>query len=305
MGGGHSHGPSSSGAMHRGRLLAVLGITTAVLIAELVGSALTGSLALLADAGHMATDVAGILLAVLAVTFASRPATTERTYGYYRLEILAAVVNAVLLFGVALFILKEAWERWQAPPQVEGGLMLAFAVVGLVANLAGLALLRSGAQESLNVRGAYLEVLGDMLGSVAVIVAALVIALTGWLWADVLASVVVALMILPRTWSLLREAVDVLLEASPRGVDLAEVRRHILATPGVLDVHDLHAWTITSGMPVFSVHVVVADEALAEGGGSAVLARLCDCLDEHFDVEHCTFQLEPAGHAAREHASHP
>ncbi len=286
------------------RLLAVLGITSTVLVAELIGSAVTGSLALLADAGHMFTDVAGILLAVLAVTFASRPATPERTFGYYRLEILAAVVNAVLLFGIALFILWEAWQRWSNPPEVQGGLMLAFASVGLVANIAGLLILRSGAKESLNVKGAYLEVLGDLLGSVAVIVAALVIATTGWLGADVVASVAVALMILPRTWTLLREAVDVLLEATPRGVDLVEVRRHILDAPGVLGAHDLHAWTITSGLPVLSVHVVVSDQALADGGGARVLDALGECLADHFDVEHCTFQLEPTGHAEHEYRSH-
>jgi cobalt-zinc-cadmium efflux system protein len=285
-------------------LIVVLVITTSVLILELVGSAITGSLALLADAGHMATDVAGILLAVLAVTYASRPATPDRTYGYYRLEILAAVVNAVLLFGVALFILWEAWQRWASPPEVEGGLMLVFASVGLVANIAGLLLLRTGARESLNVRGAYLEVLGDMLGSVAVIVAAVFLALTGWARADVLASVLVAFMILPRTWSLLRDAVDVLLEATPRAVDLAAVRQHILDTPGVIGAHDLHAWTITSGMPVLSVHVVVADEVWAGPGSGEVLDALGECLAHHFDVEHCTFQLEPAGHADHEPASH-
>lgn len=303
---GHSHGPSvSAGAGHRGRLIAVLAVTFGVLVLEVIGAALTGSLALLADAGHMATDVAGILLAVLAVTFASRPATPERTFGYYRLEILAAVLNAVLLIGVALFILFEAWQRWSDPPEVAGGLMLAFATVGLVANVAGLALLRSGAKVSLNVRGAYLEVLGDMLGSVAVIAAAVVIAVTGWVRADVVASVLVALMILPRTWSLLREATDILLEATPRGVDLAAVREHILNTPGVLDAHDLHAWMITSGMPVLSVHVVVADDVLADGGGGRVLDALGDCLAHHFDVEHCTFQLEPAGHVEHENLTHP
>jgi cobalt-zinc-cadmium efflux system protein len=302
---GHSHGPSiSAGGANRGRLLAVLGITATVLVAELVGSAVTGSLALLADAGHMATDVAGILLAVLAVTFAARPATPERTFGYYRLEILAAVANAVLLLGVAGFVLWEAWQRWDTPPEVQGGLMLAFAVVGLLANLAGLALLRTGSTLSLNVRGAYLEVLGDLLGSIAVIAAAIAIAVTGWVRADVVASVAVALMILPRTWSLLREAVDVLLEATPRGVDLAEVRTHILATPGVVDAHDLHAWTITSGLPVLSVHVVVSDEALAECGTGSILDTLGECLADHFDVEHCTFQLEPTGHTAHEPASH-
>lgn len=305
MGAGHSHGPSASaGGMHRGRLLIVLGLTATVLIAELVGAVITGSLALLADAGHMATDVAGILLAVLAVTFAAKPATPQRTFGYYRLEILAAMVNAMLLFAVALYILWEAWQRWSAPPEVQGRLMLAFAVVGLVANIVGLLLLRSGASQSLNVRGAYLEVLGDLLGSVAVIAAATVIAVTGWARADVIASVAVALMILPRTWSLLREAVDVLLEATPRGVDLAQVRQHILDTPGVLDAHDLHAWTITSGMPVLSVHVVVSDDTLTDCGGR-VLDALGDCLAHHFDVEHCTFQLEPSSHAEHETAGHP
>lgn len=302
---GHSHGPSiSAGGMHRGRLLAVLGITSTVLVAELVGAMLTGSLALLADAGHMFTDVAGVLLAVLAVTFASRPATQERTFGYYRLEILAAVVNAVLLFGVALFILWEAWRRWSNPPEVEGGLMLAFAAVGLIANAVGLVILRTGATESLNVKGAYLEVLGDFLGSIAVIVAGALIATTGWLRADVVASVAVALMILPRTWTLLREAVDVLLEATPRGMDLAEVRRHIVETPGVIGAHDLHVWTITSGLPVLSVHVVITDEALVDGGGARVLDSLGECLADHFDVEHCTFQLEPAGHTNHEYRAH-
>ena len=302
---GHSHGPSiSAGGLHRKKLLIVLGLTSTVLVAELVGAAITGSLALLADAGHMFTDVAGILLAVLAVTFAARPATEERTFGYYRLEILAAVANAVLLFGVALYILWEAWQRWSTPPEVQGGLMLAFAAVGLVANLIGLLILRGGAQASLNIKGAYLEVLGDTLGSIAVIVAAVVIATTGWLRADVVASVAVALMILPRTWTLLREAVDVLLQATPKNVDLTAVREHILGIPGVTGAHDLHAWTLTSGLPVLSVHVVVADDVLADGGAPRILDDLAECLDEHFEVEHCTFQLEPAGHADHEFPTH-
>jgi cobalt-zinc-cadmium efflux system protein len=305
MGAGHSHGPTvSAGGQHRSRMIIVLALTTTVLVAEVIGGWITGSLALLADAGHMFTDVAGITLAILAVTFASRPATDTRTYGYYRLEILAAVINAVLLFGVAAFILVEAWRRWSEPPEVEGGLMLAFATVGLVANLIGLAVLRSGSKESLNVKGAYLEVLGDTLGSAAVIVAALVIALTGWQRADIVASVLVAAMILPRTWTLLREATDVLLEAVPKGTDLAAIRQHILETPGVLDAHDLHVWTLTSGMPVLSVHVVVDEAVLADNSGGQVLDALGDCLAHHFDVEHCTFQLEPAGHADHEHAQH-
>jgi cobalt-zinc-cadmium efflux system protein len=289
---------------HRGRLLAVLAITATVLVAEVIGAAVTGSLALLADAGHVLTDVAGILLAVLAVTFASRPATPQRTFGYYRLEILAAVANAVLLFGVAAYILVEAWQRWTNPPEVEGGPMLAFALVGLVGNVLGLVILRSGATTSLNVRGAYLEVLGDLLGSVAVIVAAGVIAVTGWARADVVASVAVALMILPRTWSLLREAVDVLLEATPKDVDLEAVRRHILDNAGVVDAHDLHVWTVTSGMPVLSVHVVVEDSVLTDGSAAALLDQLGDCLSGHFAVEHCTFQLEPRTHAAHEFHTH-
>lgn len=302
---GHDHGHGvSAGGRHRSRLLLVLGITVAVLLIEVVGAVLTGSLALFADAGHLLTDAAGITLAVLAVTFASRPATPERTFGYYRLEILAAVVNAVILLVVAVVILWEAWQRWQDPPGIEAGLMLAFGLVGLLANGISLVLLREGASESLNVRGAYLEVLGDLLGTGAVILAALVILATGWLRADALASVGVALLILPRTFSLLREAVDVLLEATPRGVDLAAVRAHILETPGVIGAHDLHAWTITSGLPVLSVHVVVTDEALADGGAARVLDELSHCLADHFDVEHCTFQLEPASHAEHEFHGH-
>jgi len=305
-GGGHSHGHTdgSAGGAHRGELLLVLGITSTVLVAELVGSWLSGSLALLADAGHMFTDVAGILLAVLAVTFAAKPATQKRTFGYYRLEILAAVVNGMLLLAVAVFILFEAWQRWQSPPDVSSGLMLAFAVVGLIANLVGLFILRPGSSQSLNVKGAYLEVLGDLLGSIAVIVAAVVIAVTGWQRADVVASVAVALMIVPRVWALLREAVDVLLEAAPRGVDLDEVREHIERVPGVLGAHDLHAWTITSGMPVLSVHVVVEDRILDSGGGGAILDRLYRCLVDHFDVEHSNFQLESPSHADHEFHTH-
>ena len=282
----------------------MLAITAVVLVAEVVGASLSGSLALLADAGHMFTDVAGILLALLAITFGARPATPQRTFGYYRLEILAAVVNALLLFAVAGYILVEAWRRWVSPPEVDGGLMLAFAAVGLVANFASLIVLRAGARESLNVRAAYLEVLGDLLGSIAVIVAAGVIALTGWVRADSVASVVVALMILPRTFTLLREGVDVLLEAAPRWVDLAEVRQHILQTPGVVGAHDLHVWTITSGSPVLSAHVVVSDEVLQAGGGGPMLDALGGCLVDHFDVEHCTFQLEPAGHSDHEPETH-
>src|SRR5207247_879770 len=216
-------------------------------------------------------------------------------------EILAAVVNAVLLFGVAGFVLVEAWRRLFAPPQVASGLMLGVAAGGLVANAVSMWLLRGGQRHSLNMRGAYLEVWGDLLGSVAVLAAAAVIVVTGFQAADPIASALIALLILPRTWRLLREAVDVLLEAAPKGVDLDEVRRHIVEIPGVVDCHDLHAWTITSGMPVLSVHVVV-DEAAAP---PAVPDRLGACLSGHFDVEHSTFQLERPEHRGHEGATHP
>jgi cobalt-zinc-cadmium efflux system protein len=295
----HDH-HTSVAAAHRGRLAAVFALTLAVLVVEVAGAALSGSLALLADAGHVLADGAGIGLALLAIRFAARPASPQRTFGYYRLEILAAVVNAVLLFGVAGFVLVEAWRRLTEPPEVASGLMLAVAAAGLAANAGSMWLLRDAQRHSLNLRGAYLEVLGDLLGSVAVLAAAAVIAVTGFQAADPIASVLVAVLILPRTWRLLREAVDVLLEAAPKGVDLAEVRRHLVETPGVTDVHDLHAWTITSGLPVLSVHVVL--ERGADAG--RVLDGLGDCLAGHFDIEHSTFQLEQPEHRGHEGATH-
>ena len=295
---GHGHGAS------RTALAIVLGLTLALTVTEIVGGLLTGSLALLADAGHMATDAAGIALALGAVTLAQRPARGRRTFGWQRIEILAAVANGLLLLVVAGYVLVQAVRRIGDPPEIGSGLMLAIAVVGLVVNLISLAVLHQGRRESLNVRGAYLEVLADALGSVAVIVAALVILLTGWTPADIVASVVIGFLVLPRAWHLLREALDVLLEAAPKGVDLDDVRTHILEVDGVIGVHDLHAWTITSGLPVLSAHVVVTDEALAAGHGGRVLDSLCECLGEHFDMEHCTFQIEAAAHAGHESPVH-
>ncbi|GAB2675915.1 cation diffusion facilitator family transporter [Thalassiella azotivora] len=304
MGAGHSHGgPGTASAAHRGRLAITLAMTATVMVVEIVGGLLSGSLALLADAGHMATDAAGIAVALIAVTLAQRPATPRRTFGLQRVEILAASLNAVVLFGLAGYILFEAYRRITDPPQVESALMLVVAVVGLAVNAASLLLLRRAQAESLNMRGAYLEVLGDLLGSVAVIIAAAVIQITGFDLADPIASVLVAVMILPRAWTLLRETLDILLEATPKGVDLEEVRAHILATPGVLDVHDMHAWTITSGLPVMSAHVVVTD-AIATGDHAPVLDQLAECLADHFDVEHCTFQIEPARHRHHEGVMH-
>jgi cobalt-zinc-cadmium efflux system protein len=299
---GHAHGTVAAG--HRGRLTVVLALTGTVFVVEVVGALLSGSLALLADAGHMATDALGIGMALTAVTLAQRPARGRRTFGLQRLEVLAAVANGLLLLGVGGYVLVEAVRRIGDPPEIHSGWMLSVALLGLAVNLGSLALLRSGQGESLNTRGAYLEVLGDALGSVAVIAAAVVIVTTGWTAADVLASLVVGCLVLPRAWSLLREALDVLLEAAPRGVDLEEVRAHVLGVSGVLAVHDLHAWTITSGQPVLSAHVVVTDEVLADGHGGRVLDALGTCLGDHFDLAHCTFQLESAGHQGHESPVH-
>ncbi|HVQ91679.1 MAG TPA: cation diffusion facilitator family transporter [Mycobacteriales bacterium] len=292
----HSHGPATLG--QQGRLAWVFAITLTLVAVEVTGGLLSGSLALLADAGHLGTDAAGIGLSLLAAWFAARPATPRRTFGWQRAEILAAAGNALLLFAIAGYVLYEGVQRLTEPPDVSTGLMAATAAVALVGNGIGLLLLRSSQRDSLNARAAFLEVASDALGALAVLVAALVIVVTGQRGADAVAAIAVGVLILPRTWRLLREAGEVLLEATPKDVDLAEVRSHILGTPGVLSVHDLHAWTITSGMPVLSAHVVVDDSAYADCG--AVLDRLGGCLTGHFDVAHSTFQLEPAGHSEHE-----
>ncbi|MFD5108063.1 cation diffusion facilitator family transporter [Streptomyces cinereoruber] len=301
---GHGHGgpppTGTAGAAYRSRLRIALGITLSVMVVEIVGGVVADSLALIADAAHMATDAVGLAMALLAIHFANRPPSGNRTFGYARAEILAALANCLLLLGVGGYVLFEAIQRFVEPAGTKGGLAIAFAAVGLVANVISLTLLMRGQKESLNVRGAYLEVLADALGSVTVIVASGIILLTGWQYADPIASLVIGLMIVPRTVKLLRETLDVLLEAAPKGVDMAEVRAHILALPGVEDVHDLHAWTITSGMPVLSAHVVVDQGALDSVGHEKMLHALQGCLGSHFDVEHCTFQLEPVGHAEHE-----
>ena len=278
----------------------MFGLTLAVFVVEAVGAFASGSLALLADAGHMFTDVASIGLALGAIWVAGRPATDSRTFGFLRVEIVAAAANALLLFGVAAYVIVEAWRRLADPPEIASGLMLAVALLGLVANGVSLALLRDAQRGSLNMRGAYLEVMGDLAGSVAVIAAAAIIALTGWLAADAIASAVIGLLILPRTAALLRESLDILLEASPKGVDLDEVRRHIVSAQGVADVHDLHAWTITSGMNVVSAHVVLD----ASADPPSVLDELCRCLSGDFDIEHSTFQLESSDRRRLEESHH-
>jgi cobalt-zinc-cadmium efflux system protein len=291
---------ASAAARHRGRLAAVLVLSLVVLVVEVVGAAVANSLALLADAAHVLTDVSGIALALAAIWFAQKPASARRTFGSLRLEIFAAVANAVLLLVVAAFVLVQALRRLSEPPEIQSSAMLAFALVGLATNAVSLFLLRDVQAESLNVRGAYLEVAGDLAGSMAVVGAAAIIWLTGWTWADVVASVVIGLLILPRTISLLRDATDVLLEASPKGVDMAHVRQHILDAPGVIDCHDLHAWTITSGMNVVSAHVVLADGA----DSVRALDALSNCLADDFDIEHSTFQLETQDRRRLEERSH-
>jgi cobalt-zinc-cadmium efflux system protein len=290
----------SAAAASRGRLLAVFGLTLAIFALEAIGGFAANSLALQADAGHMLTDVAGIGLALLAIWIGSRPASAERSFGYQRLEILAAVLNALLLFGVGAFILFEAVRRLIAPPDVASGLMIAVALFGLGGNGASLWLLRGAQAESLNARGAFLEVLSDFAGSAAVIVAGLVILLTGFGAADAIASMVIGILIFPRTWRLLRDAVDVLLEATPKGLDMTLVRSHILEAPGVTDCHDLHVWTITSGMNVVSAHVIAAPDA----DPAAVLDHLCECLAGFFDIEHSTFQIETADRRRLEDVGH-
>ena len=294
---GHNHAHSSTPAgRNKRRLAIVLGLTTLYLVAEVVGGLLTGSLALLADAGHMLTDVAGLGLALLAIWFAERPATPERTYGYYRVEILAALANAVVLIGISLYILYEAYERFMNPPEVQSGVMLLVALVGLVINVVGILILRAGASESLNMKGAYFEVLSDLLTSVGVIIAGVIMLTTGWYYADPLLSAGIGLFILPRTWMLLRDALGVLLEGTPSDVNLASVRDGISNVPGVAGVHDLHVWSLTSGVNAMSVHVVREDDAQHD----EVLKSVMSCLTSEFKIAHATVQVEGRECAASE-----
>ncbi len=309
LGGGHGHGHAHGSRLtltgeHSRSLLTVMLITLTVAVAEAVGAWISGALVLLADAAHMAADSAGVGLSLLAVLFAMRPATLQRTFGYARAEILAAMVNALVLFAMSVFIIVEAIRRLISPPSVESPLLVIFGVIALAANGVSLLVLRRGQVESLNIRGAFLEVASDAFGAAAVIVTGIVIAATGYARADPIASLLVGGLILPRTWRLLADAINVLLEASPRGIDLSEIRSHLTGLTGVRDVHDLHVWTITSGLPVLSVHVVVDPDVLADGRSAVMLDALQDCLRGHFDVDHSTFQIELAGHADHERPMH-
>ncbi len=304
---GHHHSPVVLGAAgHRRRLALVLGITATALVVEVVGAAVSGSLALLADAGHALTDVAGLTLALIAAVLAQRPATPQRTWGYRRAEVLAAAAQAAVLLAVGVFVLVEAVRRLLDPPEVASTAMLVFGAVGLVGNAAAIAVLANERRANLNMRAAFLEVVNDALGSAAVLVAAGCIALFDWQRADGVASLLIGALILPRTWRLLRETVDVLLETTPKGLDLDDVRAHILELPHVREVHDLHASQVASDLPVLSAHVVIDDGCFHDGHAARLLDELQRCVASHhgISVEHSTFQLEAAGHGDHEHPTH-
>jgi cobalt-zinc-cadmium efflux system protein len=298
MGAGHGHAHGRS--VDRSRLKVVLAVTVAMVLVEGVGAFVSGSLALLADAGHLVTDAAAVALALSASYVATLPPTSRRTFGFHRAEILAALTNAVVLLVVCGYLAVEGVRRLVDPVDVQTTPMLVFAVVGLLGNAVSLSLLVRRRDSSLNMRGAYLEVLSDLLGSVLVVVAAVLVAVTGFERADPIASLLIAALILPRSFGLLREAVDVLLETTPAHLDLDDVRDHLRQVPGVVDVHDLHAWTITSGMPVLSAHVTVSDACLADRGVGSLLDEFSQCVAAHFAVDHVTFQIEPESHRAHE-----
>ncbi|MBW3542150.1 MAG: cation diffusion facilitator family transporter [Planctomycetes bacterium] len=285
----HSHGRESARSGNRRRLALVLALSAAYMVAEFVGGLWTNSLALLADAGHMLSDVAALALSFFAVWIAERPAGPRQTYGYYRAEILAALVNGAALVAISAFILLEAWRRLRDPSEVVGPLMTGVAAGGLVVNLAGLWILHGGREASLNVRGAWLHVLADMLGSVGAIAAGVLIWAFRWHWADPAASIAIALLIVYSSWRLLAESVSVLMECAPRGIDVDEVRNAMAAVEGVLGVHDLHVWTITSGLESLSAHVVVEPERRQD----AVLTEMRAMLHEKFGIDHITLQIEP------------
>ncbi|WP_104089229.1 cation diffusion facilitator family transporter [Cryobacterium sp. N19] len=301
MGHDHAHGTGSN----RRRLTLAIGIVASVLLLEVIGAALTGSLALLADAGHMLSDLFGLIVALTATVVAARPATDRATFGFQRAEVFGALINGLILLGVAGAVSVAAIARLISPSEsaVLPTPMLIVAIIGLAANIAGIILLRPAAAGSINMRGAYLEVLGDALGSVAVIVAAIVILLTGFTGADAVASLVIAAMIVPRAFVLLRDVVRVFSQSTPADTDICEIRRHLLGTAGVVAVHDVHVWAITSGAHVFTAHIVVEATVLARGT-DALLDELSGCLSTHFDVAHSTFQLEPTEHAEHEDHQH-
>ena len=295
----HDHAPAAGGirsAGHR-RLLAIsLTLTATVMVVQIVGAVLTGSLALLADAAHMFTDASALVIALIAAAVAARPADDRRTFGYQRAEVFGALINAIILILLAGWVAIEAIGRLLNPGETEvvGGLMLVVAVVGLIANAISMWLLSRAQRTSINVRGAYLEVMGDLIGSAMVIIAAIMIVTTGWMPADAIASMLIAVLIIPRAIALLREVFSVLSESAPKGTAVSDIRQHLLDYDGVIGVHDVHVWQLTRGAPVFSAHVSVDPTLLADGRSATLLNDLQSCLADHFDVAHSTFQIEPA-----------
>lgn len=297
---GHSHtpAPGEAGGPPQRSLWIALALTSSFMVAEVIGGVLTGSLALISDAAHMFTDTAALAIALAAIQISKRDSDARRTFGYHRFEILAAAFNAILLFGVAIYILYEAWQRMSEPASVDSMPMLIVASLGLIVNLISMRLLASGKDDSLNVKGAYLEVWSDMLGSLGVIAGAIIIRLTGWTWVDSVIAVAIGLWVLPRTWILLRDSVNILLEGVPRDVDLAAIERALLSLEGVQSIHDLHVWAITSGKTSLSVHLVSP-----EGDSEALTSVAAQAIARGFDIHHMTVQIEkvPCGQSSVPH----
>ena len=295
MGHSHDHSHDGHGHSHRGAnkraLAVVLFLTAGFMVAEVIGGILTGSLALLADAGHMLSDAASLAVSLFAAWLAGRPATPSRSFGYRRAEILAALFNGLTLVAISVWIFIEAFRRFSEPPEVLGGLMLAVAVLGLLVNVAGAFILSRSEGESLNVEGALRHVIADVLGSVGAIIAAVVIILTGWRYADPLISFVIGLLVLTSSWKLLRDSVTILLEATPRGIDAEEVGGKMVGVEGIREVHDLHIWTITSGFPALAAHVLVGDHENCH----EKRRELEDLLEHEYGIEHTTLQVDHVG----------
>ena len=292
-GGGHHADRTMTGSkQHTRRLALTLGLTVSYMIAEIIGARISGSLALMADATHMFSDAAALALSLFAVWFAHRPAGSQKTFGYYRTEILAAMINGAALVTIALTIFKSAYDRALAPPHVQGQLMLAVATGGLVVNIAGLFILHGGRGTSLNMEGAWLHVLSDALGSVGAMASGACIWAFGWMWVDPLASVIIGALVIYSAWSLLKEALSVLMEAAPRHINVDQVRDAMLAVNGVKEVHDLHVWTITSGLESLSAHMVVH----AGVSQNETLTCTREALREKFGITHVTLQIEPEGY---------
>lgn len=282
------HTPATEAAGNRRRLAIALGLTATYMVAEIVGGLLANSLALLADAGHMFSDAAALGLSLVAVMLAQRPATSERTYGFHRAEILAALTNGAALLALAVLIGREAWERLSEPPDVHGGLMLAVAAGGLVINLANLMILSGGRKQNLNVRGAWLHVMADTLGSIGAITAGAVIYFFDWRWADPVASFVIASLVLFSAWGLIRETLDVLMEGVPKGISVDEITEALNELPGVLDTHDLHVWSLTSGKNIATTHLVILEGADHQG----IIDAANRTLANRFSIQHATIQVE-------------